>query len=266
MQTLEFTKALKEIVDKMRVGQIVSTLGKWLVSQPQGQNPNLSDQDKSEFSTLMFDSYAGYASLLGSESTRKILEGLDIKDFYEPNRLRILVASISSFSQIGQVRTLPEANMFFEKIRSLQTLTATSVNLLEKEKVGTLELSDGIVELELADYGGKGIEPERLKQLVITVTDLHTNLARIHGIEGDQLRFKYFDSGSALRVGIECAVAIALSMTTLLFQWWDKIRFSRYETFDKKIESASKGLTFMETVKQSVEKQVINEEWSGPRI
>jgi hypothetical protein len=161
---------------------------------------------------------------------------------------------------IAQVRTLPEAHAFFEKLRSLQTVAATCVKLLEKEKVGTVEPSDGIVELELADYDEKGIEPERLKQLIITVTDLHTNLARIHGIEGDQLRFKYFDSGSALRVGIECAMAIALSMTTLLFQWWDKLRFSRYETFDRKIESASKGLTFMETVKQSVEKQVINEE------
>jgi len=251
MQTLEFTKALKEIVDKMKVDLLISTLQKWLTTSP-NQNPPLTEQDKSQFSNLVFDSYAGYSSLASSERTARILAGLDVKDFYEANRLRILVTSISGFSMIAQVRTLPEAHAFFEKLRSLQTLAATCVNLLEKEKVGTVEPSDGIVRVELVDYDGKGIEPERLRLLSITVRQLHTNIARIHGIEGDQLRFKYFDSGSPVLMGIQCAKEIAETLNKAMLEWWDKIRFAPFEKFDRKMESMSKGMALMETVRSTV--------------
>jgi hypothetical protein len=261
MQTLEFTRALKEIVEKMRVNELIATLGKWLASPAQpNQNPPLTDQDKSQFSALVFDSYAGYASLLSSERTRRILEGLDVKDFYDPNRLRILVSAISGFAQMAQVRALAEAHAFFEKLRSLQKLEVTCLALLETEKVGKVEPEDGIVALELVDYDGKGIEPERLKLLAATVRQLHTNLARIHGIEGDQLRFKYFDSGSPVLIGIQCAKEIAESINKAMLEWWDKIRFAPFEKFDRKMESMSKGMGVMETVKQKVESKVFDEE------
>jgi hypothetical protein len=93
MQTLEFTRALKEIVDKMKVDLLISTLQKWLATLP-NQNPPLTEPDKSQFSNLVFDSYAGYSALASSERTARILAGLDVKDFYEANRLRILVTSI----------------------------------------------------------------------------------------------------------------------------------------------------------------------------
>jgi hypothetical protein len=259
MQTLEFTDALKEIVNKMKVDLLIATLQKWLTISP-NQNPPLTEQEKSQFSNLVFDSYAGYSSLASSERTARILAGLDVKDFYEANRLRILVTSVSGFSMIAQVRVLPEAHAFFEKLRSLQTLAATCVDLLEREKVGTVEPSDEILELELIDYDGKGIEPERLREFVATVRRLYMNLSRIHGVEGDQFRFKYFDSGSNVLMGIQGIKEVIVSMSTVMLQWWDKIWFARYDTFDKKIDAVSKSLTLMETVHQAVEKQVIDEE------
>jgi len=171
-----------------------------------------------------------------------------------------LVSAISGFGNYGQARGFAETHALYEKLRSLQRLEATCRTLLEREKVGTVDPADEILRLELVDYDGKGIEPERLKQLIVIVRRLYMNLSRVHGIEGDRLRFKYFDSGSSLLIGIQGAKEVIQSMGTLLLQWWDKNRFARFDTFEKKMEAVSKSLTVMEEVKHSVEKNVINEE------
>ena len=48
------------------------------------------------------------------------------------------------------------------------------------------------------------------------------------------------------------------AIKTLLDEWWDKIRFRQLDTFERKMEAVSKGLTVLETVKHSVESHVIN--------
>src|SRR5580698_925960 len=227
MKALEFTSDLKEIVTKMNVDQLLALLGKWLNAQPPTpqQNPPLSEQEKNQFSELVFRSFAGYAALTAQETTRKILDGLDAKDFYDPNRLRLLVTSISGFANISQVRGLPEAHAFYEKLRSLQKIEATCRTLLETEKVGEIGADEEIVRLELADYDGKGIEPERLRLLASTVRELHTNLARLLSIEDGSLRFRYFDSGSSTLLGIVCKKELAKTISDLILQWWDRLRF-----------------------------------------
>jgi len=79
----------------------------------------------------------------------------------------------------------------------------------------------------------------------------------VHGLEGDRLTFKYFDSGSGFLVAIAAAKTIIDSMNALLSQWWDKMRFWRYDTFDKKMEAISKSLTIVETVHEAVVKGLI---------
>lgn len=266
MKTLEFTHDLKEIVDRMRVVELLNMLGKWLVlptpQQPQVQQPmqNISEQEKNQFSDSVFGSYAGYVSLMTLEGPRKILEGLDAKDFYEPNKLRVLVTSISTFTNVGQVRTLGEAHAFYEKLRSLQKLELTCRRLLESEKLGAVEPNEEILQLELADYDGKGIEPERLRLLVTTVRELHTNLSRLFGVKGDILRFKYFDSGSSVLLGILCGKDTAKTISDLLMAWWDKLKFADFDTLDKKIDAVERAVAMSEKMKAAVEKGAVNEE------
>jgi len=260
MQTLEFTRALKEVVSELKIAELVAILNTWLMSNTSGSNPPLSEPDKDRFSDLIFSSRSGYDRLSAVEATAKILKGLDAQDFYEPSRLRRLISSLTGINNIAQLRASAEMYAFFEKFRSLQKLTETCTNLLENERIGTIAPTAGIVELELTDYDGMGIEPERLKVFAVTVRNLHSNLALLFKIEGDQLRFKYFDSGSNMRAGVECAKEIAATIGTLLLQYWDKIMFHKYETFERRIDAASKGLAFIETVREKIDKKVITEE------
>jgi hypothetical protein len=116
------------------------------------------------------------------------------------------------------------------------------------------------MEIELLDYDGAGIEPKRLQILVNTLMDLNTNLARIYNVGQDTLRFQYFDSGSSVLVGIKAAKPIIDGLNMLLTQWWDKIRFRQFDSFDKKVEAIEKGLTITRTIHEAVEGKVIDEE------
>src|SRR6185312_4631690 len=108
---------------------------------------------------------------------------------------------------------------------------------LENEKLGTAKDNEAIIEIELIEYDGEGISPTRFQLFISTLIQLHTNLARIHQIERDNFCFQYFDSGSNVLMGIKAAKPIIESMNTVLMQWWDKIRFRQFDSFDKKVEA-----------------------------
>jgi hypothetical protein len=270
MKALDFVEGLKEIVDGMEVDQLLALAQRWLAGATHnppvpnqlhpGQQP-LSDQDKNLFSELVFKSHAGYFSLLRTETTRKILEGLNVKDFYEPSLLRVLVANMSPFSQLGQLRQMPELFSFFEKLKSLRAVYTTSKNLLEEEKVGTVDPANGIVELEIIEYADEeGVSAKRMTVFVSTVTELHMSLAIVLGTPTDALTFKYLDSGSSFIVALQCLKSIAETLNTLLNQWWDKFRFWRFDTFEKRMAAIEEGLTVADTVRQAIEKGTITQE------
>jgi len=118
--------------------------------------------------------------------------------------------------------------------------------------VGELAPDEGIVQVELADYDGKGIEPERLQLLARTIRELHTNLARLLNIDQGLLRFKYFDSGSSTLLGILCKKELAKTISDLILQWWDKLRFYDFDTLEKKIEAVERATAMAEKLNQAV--------------
>jgi hypothetical protein len=261
MQTLEFTQALEHIVEELKAEELLSLLEPWL----NPANQPIAEPSKDQFSSLIFSSNAGYQQLLRQAATRKILEQFHVAEFFEPSRLRTMLFVISSISHTQQIYsqgpTFAQFYSFAELLRSFRRMESACKRLLEEEKIGQIPDSDGILELELIEYSDEaGISPKRLAIFIASITELHTNLTMIYGIQGDKLTFKYFDSGSGLLVGIQGTKAIIEAMGTLLNQWWDKIRFWRYDTFEKKMGAISKGLTIVDTVQQAVEKGTITRE------
>jgi hypothetical protein len=260
MQTLEFTRALKEIAKELKAAEIVDTVQKWLQATS-GQPNSLTDQDKDGLQELLLTSRSGYDRLEVREATGKILRGLGIKEFYDAGRIRQLMMSLSNLSQLQQVRGVPDVQAYLERFKSLQRLSTTCEQLLETEKIGTVAPSEGIVEVELITYADEdGLSPLRLEKFIPAIVELHTNLAIVLAVPPGTLTFKYFDSGSGVVMGIQCAKEIAGALNTLLTQWWDKIRFWRYDTFEKRMEAISSGLTVAETVHEAVNKGTITEE------
>lgn len=258
MQTLEFTRALGEIAAGLKVHELIKILAPWLAMD---SGTGVSEIDKNQFVSLILESHSGYDRLLKSEGTRKILSGLHLQELYEPTRMRRLLVGVSNSSNTQQIRgSATEFYSFFEALRSIARLEATSKDLLETEKVGEVPASDSLLALQVVDYDGQGIEPSRLIRVTEILTDLHMNLARMLDIHNDKLTFKYFDSGSDIIMAIQAAKAIIEALGPLLLQWWDKRRFQDHETYDKDMDALSKGLDLMTKTQETVTKGVLTDE------
>ncbi len=263
MQGLEFSRALREIAKELKVEELTALIYPW-VKIPT-VNINITDSAKDEFAKLLFESSAGYQLLMRQSSTRQILEKLDIKQFYEPLRLRTMIAAVTGAPQTGHlagnIAAMAQFASFTELLSSFKRLAGATRELLEDQKIGLHETDVAIVELELVEYSDEqGFSPKRLEVLASSIAELHMHLAILNGVQADRLIFKYLDSGSGLLFGMKCAKVIAESMNTLFIQWWDRIVFFRYDTFDKKMAAATKSLALVEAVHQSIEKGAITPE------
>lgn len=264
MQSLEFVEALKKIVRELRVVELTNLLRPW-VKTPNTNVP-FDDALKNQFVALVFDSHSGYERLLLDAETRPILEQMEVSRFYEAGRLRQMINSVASVVQLSQLVQQHQLvfgliNSFAEQLDSFLGVQRTAENLLEKEKIGVVNPDESITELELVEYADEeGFSPRRIQVLSESIAELHSALVILFASESQTITFKYFDSGSGLLVGILCAKGIADVISTLFSQWWDKIVFFRYDSFDKKIEAANKSLSFAKNVEDSISAEIITRE------
>ncbi len=196
--------------------------------------------------------------------TRSVLESLNAREFLEPSRLTAIVQSLQSISQSsqvsGNVTIFQNFFTFAEFLRWLMKMQATSERLLEKQKIGEIAPTEGVVELELIEYADEvGVSSARVEIFVSSLIELHTVVALTYDLKQDQLTFKYFDSGSGFLVGATCVKQIADTMNSLL-NLWDKIRYWKHDAFERDILSATKALDFAEKVHQQVANEVISAE------
>jgi hypothetical protein len=270
MQTLDFTRALTDIVAELKVRELYLLLQGWLITMPPDAPPNylqqpVQNQLKESFTSLLFESHAGYDRLMRVDTTRKILEGMEAKELYGPARLGRLMQLVSNSTQLLQLRggNNPEVFDFYETLRSFLKMEKTCRTLLEQEKIGEVPATDKIIELQLTDYEGKGVEPERLSVAFAELADLQMNIARLLRVADHRLTVKYLDSGTDFKIGLEGAREAIDAMRALFLQFWDKIRFRDQDTFEKDIEALSKGLEFLAKTKEAVDSGAITAEEAG---
>jgi hypothetical protein len=229
-------------------------------SQVQQLNQPVTEQEKEQYSALIFESHAGYDRLLRIEATRKILQGLEAHELYDAARLARLFIVVAASGTVGQLRSNPDIYDIYETLKSLVRIESTCRTLLEKEMVGEVGASEGIQELQVIDYDGHGVEPPRLQLITSILVRLHTDLSRLLDVHDSKLRFVYFDSGSDVVVGMTAAAGVITALGALLLRFWDKFKFRDNEAFAKDIESLTQGLDFLGKVRESVEKKVITDE------
>ena len=268
MQTLEFTRAVREITAATKVNELISLLSGWLYIAPnlntqqmqQQAQAGVGDSDKDRFQSLVLDSHAGYDSALKNEATKKVVEGMGIGELYEPGRMRRMLVNVSNASQVAMIRQNAEIYAFYGSLTSLQRMEHTCTKLLEQEKFGSTRSSDGVIALQMVDYDEGSVDPARLARVASVLVSLHTNLARLLDVKDDKLAIKYLDSGSDFILGLQGAKAIIDAIGPLFLQFWNKLMFRRQESFERDIEALSKGLEFMGKTKEAVDKGVLTEE------
>jgi hypothetical protein len=131
---------------------------------------------------------------------------------------------------------------------------------LESDRLGQVTDADELLELQLVSFDETGLTPERLVQFVETVNQLNTNFARVLGIAGGRLRIVYLESGSDDIFGFKSAKEIVLVIKELIFEVWDKVKYSGFERFEKKAEVLGTGLKAMALIDAAVTNNVITQE------
>jgi hypothetical protein len=88
-----------------------------------------------------------------------------------------MVVAVSGAPNSNSLRTA-EFYSFFETLKSIADLATTCARLLEAEKVGVGQIpSVAVLQLQVIDYDGHGIEAVRLSKIIWTLTELHSNLS-----------------------------------------------------------------------------------------
>ena len=84
MQALQYTRALKRIVQDMKVVELLKLLDPLLGTA----NVAIAEGQKQLFAQLLFGSRAAYERLAEDPTAKKIMRSLDVGSVYDPTRLR----------------------------------------------------------------------------------------------------------------------------------------------------------------------------------
>lgn len=265
MQTIQFVNSLRKLVVKLKAQELVDFLTD-LVNAPPNANPtsNINESLKAKFSELIFESRVGLYDLRQNSHTEKLVIALGISDLYNPAKLGKLVSIYLASPHLQNIKATPDSfsqfYSFYSLLRWLLIFEKMCSELLEKEKVGDVAATDGVLELQIIDYDQGGIEAERMRELLSDVITLHTNVARSLGISDSHLRIRFADSGSDIVIAIQALKPVIDTLKGLFGEFWTKIRYKDLEDFDKKIDSLSKGLTFVAILNDQVAKKAITQE------
>jgi len=261
MQTLQFTRALKRIVSEMKADELSQILTQVLSKD---QNRNITLDLRNQFSTLLFESRVGFYELSKDSVAHRVLDALGINELYSPPHLGHLLTLFSSLPNSqgiwGNSENFYNFLTFAGMLGWLRKLSAACSMLLDAERTTKTDPNSEIVELELVDFDGMGIEAGRVRQFFDGLEKLHLNLALALGIQDAHIKILYFDSGSTLLIGAQVTKAIAETIVRLFKQFWEKIKYQRFEDFDRKVESLSNGLDFTAKVQEQIDNKVIDEE------
>lgn len=252
-------RSLNTIVKKLEVQSLID----FLVQNFQNSGLNLSTETRNRFSKLLFDARSAYDELHADPTTSKILESLQINLIFEVGRLGKMIAALGSAQNFGalmQPAIYPDFANFQYSLQALANTERTCSQFLESERLGQVTDADELLELQLVSFDETGLTPERLVQFVETVNQLNTNFARVLGIAGGRLRIVYLESGSDDIFGFKSAKEIVLVIKELIFEVWDKVKYSGFERFEKKAEVLGSGLKAMALIDAAVTNNVITPE------
>lgn len=263
MQTLEFTDSLKRIVIDLKVSELAAVFEPWISTTSQQA---IDEGTKQQASKTLLAAYANMTQLLKLEPTRKILTGLKIVDTFDPTKLAKLLSTIDGLSSPHLIRSnqlmFVQIFTFFEQLRTLLVLENTCVSLLEVEKLGATPATE-LLTLQVADFDGRGIEVERMERITELLLEIYAALTVLYNVSGEKLRFRYFDSGSDVRLGLVVGAAASIvlkSLNKIMGEWWDRIKFGEQIQFDRTMDSYSKGISVVKELSEAVANNAMTQE------
>ena len=209
-------------------------------------------------------SQVGFSHLTEDPNTKAVLDSLNVGEIYAPERLgrliRYLGAVPATTNLVANPDIFTEFYTLYDSLKWLNQVSKATAKLLESGKLALVTPDNPVLELRLLDYENTGIEVERVRQFFASMNELHTQLTILLKNSDSHLQVIYFDSGTDVYVGFQCAKAVLDIMRGLFSEFWGKFKYSSFQDFDRKVDSLSKGLSFVGAVKEQVDKGAVDEE------
>lgn len=261
MQTAIFIGHLKEIIQKLKVDELITEL-KFFTDHT--NNSPVLPEKKKRFSDLVFRSATGFSILSQEKEKEDLLQAFSIPSLYDSQRLSQMMTSVDSASATSHIFNNPTSFIIFRAfLATLQSLYAawqTLDSCLLQPRHLSVGMNNDVTEIEVFDYHNQGIEPERLILILTSFQKLHDSIARIVGENDAQLKLTFADSGSNFLIGLASRFKVIEFTKRLFSQYWRQVWFSPYEEFDRKVESVKNGLDAIKAIRQNVEGQALDEE------
>jgi hypothetical protein len=258
MQTIQFARSLRSTAARLKAREISDFLRPLMTNPSAAQ---IDDTQRNQLSSLLFESRVGFDRLMESPHTAKLINALQISDLYDPARLGKLVSIYHASPNTQAIRSNADFfsafSYFYGLLQWLVSFDRACSELLERERVGERPVDEEILQVQLLDYDGGGIEADRMRQFLTILVQLHTDLVRAFNLPAARLKVRFVDSGSDIVIAIQSLKVIIDMLKGLYSELWVKVRYQDFEDFDKKIDSLSNGLTFVSALHDQVKKEAI---------
>jgi hypothetical protein len=260
MQTLQFVRALQQIVSRLQVKEMRAVLAPFLAS---GQVVAIPDDKKAKFSTLYAQSIAGASQLELDPDVKRVMDALRVSDIYAPPLIGKMFGVFNAAPTSQAIWANPENfSLFFSFVNMLhwlETMSDGTTSLLETDRLKVATPESGVVEMEIVSDEGKGVEAIRLQEFFSSLIKLHSQLARLLKVENSHLEVVYADSGSVV-IGVSMAATVANKLKELFWEIWKEVKYGPYERLDRKSDSLMKVLTVTKEIQAQIESKALSEE------
>ncbi|NUN08902.1 MAG: hypothetical protein HUU54_06980 [Ignavibacteriaceae bacterium] len=249
MQTLLFTRTISEIVKRLKVAELIELISPLINPETAVE---VTPEQRVNLAELIFQSREGYSALSNSNECKAILESLGVKDIYQSANLAGMLTVINTAENSEGILSNPKNYALFQAFYSnLSVLMAFSNTVelhLQKQKYANFSEVERVIELEVFDFDGNGVQLPRLAVVIDSLQKLHSYICKVIDEKQSRLNITYLDSGSDLLIGLHCNMKVSELMKTLVLQFWQKIKYKQYDEFEKAHDHLIRGLNITQHI------------------
>src|ERR1700723_64530 len=249
MRKTEFVSGLKRIVEVLRARDLIDRITPMLslrINQP------IPVEAKTSFADLIFTSQSGFQLLTTEENTSDILKSLSLSRLYSSENLGELITLYRNATGSSQIATVAPSfaifSRFYEFFQWLVTFEEASSSLLNWEQVDPILVTDKVLELELFDFDGSGIEITNMKNVFAALEDLRLQISRILKLPESQLKISYIESGSNITLDVKGLSDLIDSISKFILQAFTLIENRRFNRLDRRNASFAGELDLIDKV------------------
>ncbi len=249
MLTLLFTKFLGDIINKLKVEELIEVLDPLVNSDSKTE---ISPEQRTTIAELIFQSREGFSALCSSSECKSIIESLGIKNIYQSANLAGMLTVINTVDTSEGIITNPKNYSLFRSFLSNLTVMQSFYNTIDqhlvKQKLPNVSEIERVIEIEVFDFQGNGVSVSRLSSILESLQKLHQMICRVLEEKQSRMHITYVDSGSDIMIGLHCSMKISELMKTLFSQFWQKVKYKQYDEFEKAHDYLVKGLNITQHI------------------